>query len=209
MQHSPHLIPTLEWSNESFENAKFDSPSPSPMRLRTTDLISNFSDLNDKYFYDEPMDEKVTLRDGIKLDETIDTITINDSTITINDSTIDTIIIPDSQPFESYSCQDLAQMNSEEMPEFDEEGKSWITLQPPSAKLIPHEGIFLYGKKTYPSEDKENEQPTDDSIPCGQNQHSTPLAQLYGNTFIDGIENAPVVNRKLSSKEPLARRLFF
>ena len=103
-------------------------------------------------------------------------------------------------------------MNSEEMPEFDEEGKSWITLQPPSAKLIPHEGIFLYGKKTYPSEDKENEQPTDDSIPCGQNQHSTPLknlTHLFGNKFMDGIENAPIVDRKLASKEPLARRLFF
>jgi hypothetical protein len=197
MQHSPHLIPTLEWSNESFENAKFDSPSPSPMRLRTTDLISNFSDLNDKYFYDESMDEKGTGYDGIKLEETIDTITINDSTITIEDSTMNTIIIPDTQ-LTFVSTQDLDEMQASFdkcQKKYGEESLCWCELQP-----------------LKPNDDKENQPPLEDSIPCGQNQHSTPLknlTHLFGNKFMDGIVNAPMVDRKLASKEPLARRLFF
>ena len=232
MQHSPHLIPTLEWSNESFENAKFQSPSPSPMPLRTTDLISNFSYLNDKFFYDESLNGTVTVQDGIRLEETIDTITINDSTITIQDSTMDTIIIPDTQ-LTIVSTQDLETMQdsfNKSRIKYDEESLSCMMKKVESSMMKKdYQGVYLYGKKIFslndstddketiddieneqPIDDKENIPPLDDSIPCGQpTENSTPLKEINGREFIDGLENAPIVKRKLASKEPLARRLFF
>ena len=128
------------------------------------------------------------------MDETIDTITINDSSITIQDSTMDTIIIPDTQ-LTYVSTQDLDKMqaNFDKCQKNDgDESLCWCELQP-----------------LQPNDDKENEPPLEDSIPCGQNKHSTPLTNSYGNEFMDGIENAPILNRKVASKVPLARRLFF
>ena len=166
MQHSSHLIPSLEWSNESFENARFDSPSPSPMALRTTDLISNFNELNDKFFNESTDEDKtITIEDSTIEERTIDTITIDDSSIAGSKFMLDSI---------RCDCFD---------------------------NTIP----FISDCSC----DKENIPPLEESISCGQPLNNSTPHNDDKCEYMDGIENAPMVKRKMVTKEPLARRLFF
>ena len=217
MEHSSHLIPSdsMAWSNESIDNAKFDSPSPSPSpanfqideTIESEEIILENKLVASEDVISASQCPTLSYKSNICSSSPCDFVKAKFMETILDSQNIEISPTPSQckTPYNSMSpwsrspCEEYFSDIPDSQPIEDIESKI------PKKRKIK-------SKQCYSdlSCNKENIPPYNEIINSGQSkENSKPLQDLvsiYGKHFLESIENAPIAKRTRSKGSNLAAK---